>query len=182
MPLTPGLDRSIGHSQYGPGPDDYRLSFPTNAQYVASPWFERFWTDAAVQLRYGRYHARTAVTQMRVPMTPAVIREMVDDPRRYLHSGRMYKLTLPQPFAPYVEPGEVLVRYHTRISFPGQPRFREKMSVWSTTGQGRSLAFLGLFHCPVRFFDLFMQSARAQVFEYQDFDGASFYLTPSTRS
>ncbi|KAF6767335.1 hypothetical protein PSEUBRA_004050 [Kalmanozyma brasiliensis GHG001] len=178
VPLTPGLDRFVGHSHDGSGPDDYRLLFPSNAEYVASPWFERFWTDAAIHLRNARYHAVFATERARTLLSPSAIREMVLENWKYLQNARVYKFSLPQDFSPSVEPGEVLMRYHTRISLPNQQHYREKVSVWTTADQGRSLAFLGLFHCPSRFFQELVQSARAQAFDVEDHDFRSYVLTP----
>lgn len=162
FPLTPILDRSIERVLRNPLYHNY-MRLPVDAQYVHSVWFDLFYHHAVQD------SSRSKRVLQQVPLTGNDLHHILGASlysRSFLHEGSwIYKVPIPLPTTPIVEPGEVLVRYHNRITLPGHDHMRTHISVWSTMDSGSSLAFLGLYPVPDKLFEKLMSRTQARKFK-----------------
>lgn len=158
--VTPGLDPSLTITLRDP--IHGALTLPFSIKYVPSLWFDAYFNDARRRPAANRWrHAA------RMELSEGDLLNIVHNRHSLLRDGRhMYKIVVPTTVSDWVQPGEVLLRYHWQIILPeSQKTVTYSFSVWCPTEGGRQLAFLGLYRAPQVFKNKLLREARAEDFQ-----------------
>lgn len=177
FPVTPQLDTFPGTSLRHTQLEGY-IYLPKEIKYVPSLWFDSFYQ------RLTQSFTRSTVYEApKIPLDATTVKRILDQEIDLLSVwSNVYKIRIPGPALSYeYAPGEVFVRFHKNVTYNGA-RFTNRLSVWSSTNDGDSLAFLGLYHCRGTVFQNFLKHTIHEEFQVKhSIPLDTIYLDPIPR-
>lgn len=179
--ITPGFDRSIEKALKDPLKNNF-LKLPNRFHYVHSDWFEAYYAGFVEKFSYREW--RLGI-KFDLPLSD--IDDIVQGFVAPLREGsEVYRLPVIPKLSRKipVQSGEVLIKMHNPFILRDRRRLNNNiMSVWASQDNGKSVAFLGLYHAPRAFRPVLLEKSGAVKYKVVHFPQLdSSYLVPFSSS
>lgn len=171
VPFPQNLDRSLQAVLKDPSVNNF-LRIPNKIHYFESKWFDQYWHD--VRDMHG---ARRTILEDKIKMNQDELDDILGGYSQPIREGLdIYRMPVLTRYSSKVEPGEVLVRAH---HYTRAYKKTDYISVWSSQGQGSSLAFLGYYHAARKYTRKFLSDSGAVHYKVVNIPGRQeAYLKP----